>query len=250
MLGLLAFFRDDLRQARVLLEQSIQVAREVGDLWCLADALGTAGSIYPLQGELDAAENAGTEVLRIARANNEEHGMRMSLFGLALTASRRGDAERTRGLGQEGLSICRAIGDPWFTSYFLWLLALSSLELGELGQARIEAEESFAIAKRLNVALLAACALEALGRVARAGRDADAAERHFAEGLAVAAAGTVPKSYQAAIHRARGELAYDRQYYVNAKAAAGSSLLLAREVGDAWEAEAASKLLRAIDAVI
>jgi len=61
-----------------LLEQSVEVAREVGDLWCLADVLGTLASIYPLQGELDAAENAGTEGLRIARANNDDHGMRMA----------------------------------------------------------------------------------------------------------------------------------------------------------------------------
>ena len=58
MLGLLAFFRNDPVQARSLLEASIAEARTANDLWCLADALGTIGSIYPLMGELDLARTA------------------------------------------------------------------------------------------------------------------------------------------------------------------------------------------------
>jgi tetratricopeptide (TPR) repeat protein len=142
MLGLVAFFGNDLDQACALLEQGVEAAREAGDLWCLADVLGTLGSIYPLRGDHDAAEQAGSEGLRIARANHDAHGIRMSLFALALTESRRGNAKSTRELASEGLTVSRAMGDPWFTSYFLWLVARASLELGELEQARVEAEES------------------------------------------------------------------------------------------------------------
>src|SRR5213079_708707 len=58
VLGLLAFFRNDMRGARSLLEEGAALARAADDRWCLADALGTLSSIYPLQGEADAAQAA------------------------------------------------------------------------------------------------------------------------------------------------------------------------------------------------
>jgi hypothetical protein len=53
VLGLLAFFGNELATAQSQLEESIRHARAAGDDWCLADALGTIGSIYPLVGKLD-----------------------------------------------------------------------------------------------------------------------------------------------------------------------------------------------------
>jgi non-specific serine/threonine protein kinase len=50
VLGLVAFFRNEPRESRSLFEESVEAAREAGDSWCLADSLGTLGSIVPLQG--------------------------------------------------------------------------------------------------------------------------------------------------------------------------------------------------------
>ena len=247
MLGLLAFFAQDLQRACALVEEGVAAAREAGDEWALADALGTVGSIYPLCGELEAGMTAASEGLRIARANHDAHGIRMTLFGLALSVSRSGDAHRTRELASEGLSVSRAMGDPWFTSYFLWLVSLSSLALGELEQARAEAEEAYVVAKQIGVDLLTACALEALGRAAHAQGDAAAAEGYFRQGMAVSAGGGVPKSYCAALHRARGGLALERGDQAAARRDAERALSLGNEVGDSWEASAAHALLRAID---
>jgi predicted ATPase/class 3 adenylate cyclase len=244
MLGLLAFFRHDLRDACTLLEHAIAAAREAGDVWALADGLGTLGSIYPLRGDIDAGEQAASEGLRIAKVNRDAHGIRMCLFGLALTASRRGDPGRTRELASEGLSVSRAMGDPWFTSYFLWLVSLAALGLGEEGQAGDEAEEAYAVATAIGVDLLRACALEARGRAAHARGDDDAAERYLLEGLEVSARGGVPMSYVAAIHRALAEIAADRGDVEQAQARAEESLAIARDVGDAWAAARASELLR------
>src|SRR5207248_1611597 len=108
VLGLLAFFADDIDEARARFEKTVVHSRRAGDSWCLADALGTLASIYPLQGDLDLAETVGREGLAIARGNRDEHGIRMSLFGLALTAQRRGDHESVRDLASEGLAVSRA----------------------------------------------------------------------------------------------------------------------------------------------
>ena len=122
VLGLLAFFRNELLASRRLLEESIVEARAIDDRWCLADALGTLGSILPLVGELELAEKISGEALAIARDAHDEQGVRMALFGIALTASRQGDLATLHDAGEEGLEICRSIGDSWFISYFLWLL--------------------------------------------------------------------------------------------------------------------------------
>ena len=240
MFGLLAFFGQDLRGACTLLEQAVAAARDAGDVWALADGLGTIGSIYPLLGELDAGDRAAAEGLRIARANHDAHGIRMSLFGLALTTSRRGDADRARELSREGLAVSRAMGDPWFSSYFLWLVSLSA---GDASEARTAAEEAYEVATAMGVDLLTACALEALARAAYAQGDDDAAERYLAEGLDVSARGGVPKSYVAALHRARAEIAAARGDDERALASAEESLAIARDVGDAWAVERASELL-------
>ena len=136
LLGLLAFFRNELPAARRLLEESIVEARAIDDRWCLADALGTLGSILPLVGELELAEKISGEALAIARDAQDEQGIRMALFGIALTASRLDDLATLRDAAEEGLEICRSIGDSWFISYFLWLLAIASVQRGELGIAR------------------------------------------------------------------------------------------------------------------
>jgi predicted ATPase/class 3 adenylate cyclase len=248
MLGLLAFFGHDLRQACALMERAVDAAREAGDLWCLADVLGTLGSIYPLRGDLEAGGEAASEGLRIARANHDAHGIRMSLFGLALTEFRRGDANRTRELASEGLSVSRAMGDPWFTSYFLWLVSRSSLDLGDVERARAEGEEAYAVATKMDVDLLAVCALDALGRVAHAEGDEEAADSHFAEALARSAHGRVPKAYTAGIHRSRAELALDSGDRLGARREAEQALSIADEGGDTLVADAARALLRAIDA--
>ena len=167
----------------------------------------------------------------------------MSLFGLALTTTRRGDARRAGELAREGLAVSRAMADPWFTSYFLWLVSLSTLALGEPAQAHAEAEEAYAVATGIGVDLLVACALEALARSAHALGDDHAAERRLAEGLEVAARGGVPKSYVAALHRARAEIAAGRGDVEGASASARESLSIARDVGDAWAVERASELL-------
>jgi predicted ATPase/class 3 adenylate cyclase len=247
MLGLLAFFGHDLPRACALMEQAVDAAREAGDLWCLADVLGTLGSIYPLCGDLDAGEKAASEGLRIARANHDAHGIRMSLFGLALTYLRRDDAKRTRELASEGLAVSRALGDPWFTSYFLWLVSRASLGLGDVDQARAEAEQAYTVATRIGVDLLTVCALDSLGRVAHAAGDAESADRHFAEALAVSAGEAVPKAYSAGIHLARAELELDRGERQAARRDAEQALSIADEGGDILVADGARALLRGID---
>lgn len=233
-LGLLALFRDDVPAACALLRDGASTARRCGDLWCMADGLGTLGSVLPLQGALDEARAVGTEALAIARHEGDRQGIRMALFGLALAAVRKGDLDAAASEALEGVSICRAIGDPWFVSYFLWILALLRAEQGALADARVHAEESLSVAREAGGALLVVCALEASAAVARAVGDLDRASEFLAEAAAVVAGGNVPASYASAAARERGLLDLARGDASGARTSLEGSLALARRCGDRW----------------
>ncbi|MDX6414820.1 MAG: hypothetical protein QOH23_2230, partial [Gaiellaceae bacterium] len=236
VLGLLAFFRNEIREARRLLEEAVEVARQGDDRWGLADALGTQSSISPLQGEFDRAEEVGWEAGAISRRFGDRQGIRMANFGLALTAARRGRLSTARSLSDEGLAICREIGDRWFVSYFLWILADTATRSGDIVAARAYAEESLTIARELEGPLLIVCALDAIATVARAEGDDAAAERHLAEAVEIGSTTIVPHSYVASALRALGELAAARGALPEADSRFQESLALARSVDDPWAA--------------
>jgi len=243
VLGLRAFFHDDVFEARALFEESIDAAREAGDSWCLADALGTLGSICPLQGDLDAAEAAGQEALSIARPAGDQQGVRMALFGLALAALRRGEAEKVVQLAGDGLAICREIEDPWFTSYFQWLLASAALDREDLVSARLSGEEALEIALQTGGALLVVCARETVARVEWAQGNDLSARRQLEGALAASAPGGVPASYVAAVQLTLGRLVAASGDRGGARSHLEKSLALAASVGDAWAVEHAERAL-------
>ncbi len=160
VIGLLAFFGNDLPGAQARLEESITQARIAQDDWCLADALGTIGSVYPLVGRLEQGRAAGIEGLRLARRRADLQGVRMSLFGIALTARRADDADAAIRAGEEGLDVSRRLVDTFFISYFLWVLAGAEQDRGALDRARVLSDEALELARTLEVPLLLLCTLE------------------------------------------------------------------------------------------
>jgi predicted ATPase/class 3 adenylate cyclase len=246
VLGLLAFFQNDIVRTRSQMEEAVEIARVADDSWCLVDGLGTLSSIYPLQGELEKAERYGQESLELARRAHDEQGTRMALFGLALTAARRADYVRARMLAAEGLRLVREIGDRWFISYFLWLVGMASCECGDTRQARIEIEESLAEARAIGGALLAVCALEVLARIELADGNLEAARIHLDEALVVGEVG-VPMSYTAAVHLTRGKLEAESGDLEAARWEVERSLELARECGDTWAENAAVEASASLD---
>jgi tetratricopeptide (TPR) repeat protein len=233
VLGLLAFFGNELATAQSQLEESIRHARAAGDDWCLADALGTIGSIYPLVGKLDQGRVAAAEGLTLARSRGDLQGARMSLFGLALTERRSNHAEAALAAGQEGLEISRRLGDEFFTSYFLWLLAGVERERGNVGRAAELADEALRLAREVGVPLLLVCALEVRAAVHR-----DRGERKLARELLEEAetlgTASVPGTYMSEALRLLGCLDADADDRATAERHLRAALDLARAVSDPW----------------
>jgi ATP/maltotriose-dependent transcriptional regulator MalT len=135
-------------------------------------------------------------------------------------------------LGEEGLAVCREIGDLWFVSYFLWILATVATASGELAAGRAYAEESLEVARELDAPLLLVCALDAMAAVARAEGDDETAGAHLDEAEEIGHAGPVPGSYLSSVLRGLGELAAAHGDLADARRRFEESLSLAREVGD------------------
>jgi non-specific serine/threonine protein kinase len=241
--GLLAFFANDMPQCRRTFEQGIELARAVGDTWSLTDGLGTLGSIYPLMGELQAAQTAASEGLSIARPARDLQGTRMALFALALVAVRKGDLRSAAEASEEGLQICRGLGDVWFVSYFEWILSTASRLAGDLAAAQAWAADALRVARQLDAPLLIVCALEASAASARsAGRLNDAAAQ-LREAESLGRAGGVPASYVSEVLRASAELSADMRDVTRARELATEAAEFARAVGDAWAERRAADLL-------
>jgi tetratricopeptide (TPR) repeat protein len=247
LLGLLALFTDDLAASRDLFEKAEALARHAGDAWCLADALGTLASIYPLHGDVEAAEVAGREGLEMARGNLDEHGIRMSLFGLALAASRRGDAALVETRAHEGLDVSRSLGDLWFSSYFLWLLADAALALGDAEAALAHANESVELAERIGVPLLSICGLDVRARIALQQGDHEAALRDAEAAVAVAQLPGVFSSYASAAFATRGLVAARLGDSDAARELLSRAEELAAGVGDVIAEERARAALASLD---
>jgi ATP/maltotriose-dependent transcriptional regulator MalT len=158
----------------------------------------------------------------------------MANFALALTASRRGNLEAARTLSEEGLEICRELGDLWFVSYFLWILSMTATEAGDHATAREQADESLQVARDLEGPLLVVCALDATALVARTEGDDEAAGRFLTEAAELGRTTIVPNSYVASVLLGLGELATESGNFAEADALFEESLSRARGVADRW----------------
>jgi tetratricopeptide (TPR) repeat protein len=173
----------------------------------------------------------------------------MALFGLALTALRRGDAETAHQFADEGLAVSRGISDPWFTSYFQWLLACAALDRGDLESARRAAEDALDIALQAGGALLIVCAREALARVEWVQGNQAAAHRQLEDALEAAVPGGVPASYISAVELTLGRLMVASGDRDAARTHVEASLALATRVGDTWSAKRAEETLTELRSV-
>ena len=158
----------------------------------------------------------------------------MALFGLALAQARLRNLDPARSMAERGLAICREIGDRFFVSYFLWILALVETDAGDVEAAGRYAAEALEVAEELEVPLLLVSALEASARVARACGDDARAVALLTRADDIGRSGMVPLSYVATVVRELGDLARSRGDEAAARALFDRSLSIARSVGDDW----------------
>jgi predicted ATPase/predicted Ser/Thr protein kinase len=112
-MGVVARDRGDLASAHSLFEESLALWRDLGDLKAIARALSNLASVLKLQGEFEHARNLHGECLAIFQGMEDLTGVAWSLNSQGDVARDQGDSTAARALYEKGLEIFRGLDDRW-----------------------------------------------------------------------------------------------------------------------------------------
>lgn len=163
LLGMVETVRNPV-DARAPLDESVRLAREAGDQWCLACSLGMLGYAAVFQGELAAAAIPFEQAVAVARSAGDLQGLRMSMLGAGWVALQRGSTDSAARSLEEGLAIARSLGDPVWTAVALVYTGELARARGDSRGARVHFEEATALARDAGASVILAFSLSFLGR--------------------------------------------------------------------------------------
>ena len=133
--GIIAYNQVDYDRATQFYEQTLTLAREIGDMKRLAGAINNLGLIAKQRGDYARAESLITEYLEMQRAWGDQKRVAMALCNLSDAPLYQGDLERAQALCEESLGIFHALGDEWSASVVAEHLGLIALRQGDYDQA-------------------------------------------------------------------------------------------------------------------
>ncbi len=146
----LAARQDDLKAEIPLLEQALELFRELDRPREIAFAIGELGWIALQQGEHERAAELCEEALSVARATGDAEAISGQLNYLADIYSARGDHLAALAAHEEALALRRTLDDPLLVTNSTYNLGIAAWENGELERARTAFEETCALASELG----------------------------------------------------------------------------------------------------
>jgi predicted ATPase/Flp pilus assembly protein TadD len=164
----IAMFEGDYQRSAQLYEESLHLAREVGDTRGVARALGGLGTMASYRGSMGDAAELGNESLRLFRELTDRRGLALVLRNLGEQAVQEGHYDEAEGPIQESLALCRDIGDAFQASYALQCLGALEVERGQYDRAREHYEEALEIFRNAEYSWGIANAWEELAHLALA----------------------------------------------------------------------------------
>jgi predicted ATPase len=149
-LAVLARDRGDIADAEILLQASLALWRETGDPKAVARALSNLANVIKLKGDYDRARQLYAECLAIFRGLGDQTCVAWSLNHEGDVAHDQGDSEGARTLYEQGLSIFRRLGDRWGIAGTLADLGSLAREQGDYPTARSLYGESIKLFRSLE----------------------------------------------------------------------------------------------------
>jgi non-specific serine/threonine protein kinase len=173
----------DLAAARPLVEESLAIARGLGDRALVALVLNNLAFLLVRVGESETAQTCCEEALARNRELADHRGVAVALYNLALLMGLRGEYDRACALNEESLAQRQAHGDTRGVAFAQIELARTEVRRGNLERASALLEDARSTLERLGDSQLLAWAVTNQGVLERtAGRPAVALER-FAAGI-------------------------------------------------------------------
>jgi predicted ATPase/DNA-binding SARP family transcriptional activator len=174
--------------ATALLQESLDLYRELGDEEGIVRATAELGSVAIAELDLDRAAALYEEAVPLFRSQGKTSRVAASLGNLGTIAHMRGELETAVGYYADAIEASRESGDEDVAAVNLHNLARSELALGRAEQGLEALRESLAIAQRLGYREVIAYCLSGVAELAMIEQDAaraaemlGASERLFSE---------------------------------------------------------------------
>jgi len=147
--GSTIFFTHDYERAAELLEEALDLFRQLGDKKHVASVLGPLSGAVGNLGDHAKARTLADESLTLFREIGDRAGSLYPLSAVALDEWKRGDPERGLRLTEEALALARETGDTWWAAYLLRQLAQMAWNEGDPARAAALTRESVSLAYEL-----------------------------------------------------------------------------------------------------
>lgn len=177
--AILAWYHRAYDRAAALFEESLAVARKIGDQKAIGRALYGCGLVPMYRREFAIAMALFERSLEIARKVEDTWFSARILAQMGVAARRQGDYAKSVAWSEEGLSMSRAVGAPGSIGYTLRLTGHSVRLLGQLGRAAALYRESLTLFDATGDKWVATECIEGLALIAAADGELDRAARLF-----------------------------------------------------------------------
>jgi tetratricopeptide (TPR) repeat protein len=227
--SLVAYFQGDFPAADPFAEQSVGVARELGDergIWFAIDQIAAAAMN---EGDYRQAAELFRDLLTTAKGLGDRLRIAGGLLEHGILGRLRSDLTDTVACCEESLRLFREAGDHWYIGQTLSNLGLAHFQQGQYGTAREEFAEALALRRELHDESGIAWSLLNLGDVELAQGEDTAARVRFAESLALLRV-LGDRAGSADALASLGRVAWAQADYTTARACFVESLVIRRDL--------------------
>ncbi len=169
------------KEARLLVEQALSVARAHEDKWNTAWALTVYGLVLISEGNFGASRSILEESKALFREVHDEWGYANTLISLGNGAYNQGDQAAALSLHKESLVEFQKLGDKFFESVALRFIGMLQLQQSDVNASVGTLREALLLAQQLDSKYEIAAGLHYLGNAAQAaGASARAVHLHWA----------------------------------------------------------------------
>ncbi len=148
--GQLCCFMGRYAEAQGYLEESLAIAREVGDKARVAAVLQSLGMACVGEGDLARAQALSEEAVALAQERGNTRQLAAAINGLAQVHRMGGQLDAAEPLYEKVLTLARDLGDREYVAIFLVNLAMVSVDRGAGDRARSLLSEVLMIAEEIG----------------------------------------------------------------------------------------------------
>jgi predicted ATPase/class 3 adenylate cyclase len=175
--GFLAHHQRDAATARTLLEESLTIARELGDQWTVAWVLHLLGRVAYFDNDPATARSLGEHSLAIAEAVGDRWLIAWALHLLGLAAHIAANYPAARAYYEQSLAIRRELGHLEGIGVLLTLMGMVAYREGDLEATRVLYRDALAVYQELGGGWLLSIALPQFASLAAAQQQPERAAR-------------------------------------------------------------------------